>query len=130
LKTKPTVLLTHRFIPTVIDAELKPHAHVLIARDRKDLERKIALADGLITRPIDRVDEKLLSRAPRLRAVANFAVGYDNIDLSACARRGIRVTNTPGVLTRATAELTLALLLAAARRLPEGERLCRDDKPS
>ena len=65
------------------------------------------------------------SSRPQLKVVGNFAVGYDNIDLAACAARGVRVVNTPDVLTRSTAELTLALLLAAARRVPEGEALCR-----
>ncbi len=124
-KAKPTVVLTDPFIPEVIERELKPRAQVLIARDRKHLEKLIAGADALITRFSDRVDEALLAKAPRLRAIGNFAVGFDNIDFKACARRGIRVTNTPDVLTRATAELTLALLLACARRLPEGEALCR-----
>jgi glyoxylate reductase len=79
----------------------------------------------LVTRFSDPVNEDLLKHAPKLRAISNFAVGVDNIDFAACGRRGIRVCNTPDVLTRATAELTLALLLSAARRIPEGEQLCR-----
>jgi glyoxylate reductase len=66
-----------------------------------------------------------LERLPRLRVIANFGVGYDNIDVAAAAARGVAVANTPGVLTDATAELTWALILAAARRLGEGERLVR-----
>jgi len=66
-----------------------------------------------------------LDRLPRLRVIANFAVGYDNVDVAAAHERGIAVTNTPGVLTEATAELTWALILAAVRRLPEGEALVR-----
>lgn len=122
---KPVIVLTYPIHREVIRKELAPHAIVRIARDRADLERKIVDADGLITRFFDRVDERLIAKAPRLRAVGNFAVGTDNIDLRACAARGIRVTNTPDVLTRATAELALALLLAAARRIPEGEAMCR-----
>jgi glyoxylate reductase len=76
-------------------------------------------AEGLLTLLTDRVDEDLLERASRLRVVSNMAVGVDNIDLEACRRRGIPVGNTPGVLTEGTADLTMALLLAAARRLPE-----------
>lgn len=121
----PLVLLTHPFLPTLVKAELAPHARVRIVRTRQELERAIQTADGLVTRFGDTVDKKLLAKAPRLRAIANFAVGTDNIDFSACRARHIRVTNTPDVLTRATAELTLALLLATARRIPEGERLCR-----
>lgn len=124
-KSKPTVLLAHSIHREVIARELKPHVRVLIAKDRADLAKKIAHADGLITRFFDLVDEALLRKAPKLRAIGNFAVGYDNIDLKACKARGIRLTNSPNVLTRATAELTLALLLAAARRIPEGEALCR-----
>jgi glyoxylate reductase len=73
------------------------------------------------------VNEQLLEAAGgQLEVVANFAVGYDNVDLEACRRRGVAVTNTPDVLTNATAELSLALMLAAARRLGEGERLIRN----
>jgi glyoxylate reductase len=71
------------------------------------------------------VEAELLATAPRLRVVANMAVGYDNLDLPALAARGVVATNTPGVLTETTADLAFALLLAAARRLPEGERYVR-----
>lgn len=74
------------------------------------------------------MDEALLQEAPRLRVVSNMAVGVDNIDLAACTRRGIPVGNTPGVLTEATADLTMALLLAAARRLPESSRDAREGR--
>lgn len=121
----PKVVLTHPFHPRVMKEHFQGRVRPVIVRNRRELEREIREAQGLITRFSDRVDAKLLSRAPQLKAVANFAVGFDNIDLQTCARLGIRVTNTPDVLTRATAELTLALLLAAARRLPEGERLTR-----
>jgi lactate dehydrogenase-like 2-hydroxyacid dehydrogenase len=74
----------------------------------------------------DRVDDAFLDAAgPGLRVVSNMAVGYDNIDVAACTRRGVPVGNTPGVLTETTADLTWALILAAARRLPEGERFIR-----
>ena len=76
-----------------------------------------------------RSDDELLDAAgPQLRVVANFAVGYDNVDLDACRRRGVAVTNTPGVLTNATAELALALTLAAARRMSEAEADLRDGR--
>ena len=78
-------------------------------------------ADGLLTLVTDRVDGELLDAAPRLRAIANYGVGTDNIDLEAAAARGIRVGNTPDVVTDATADLAWALLLALARRLPRGE---------
>ncbi len=82
-------------------------------------------ADAWITMVSDKVDAAALAAAPRLRIVANHAVGLDNIDLAACAARGVRVANTPDVLTEATADLAFALALAAARRLGEGERLVR-----
>jgi glyoxylate reductase len=125
---KPTIILTDPFFPDVISSELKPYAKVRTVKNRQDLLKHISSADGLITRFMDPVNEELLSRSTRLRAIGNFAVGYDNIDLEACKRRGIRVTNTPHVLTRATAELAATLLMAAARRVPEGEALCRSGK--
>jgi glyoxylate reductase len=81
--------------------------------------------EAIVSVVTDRIDEALLARAPRLRIVANVAVGYDNIDVAACRARGIVVTNTPGVLTEATADLAFSLLLAAARRVAEGDRLVR-----
>jgi glyoxylate reductase len=81
--------------------------------------------DAILTLLTDRVDAALLAKATRLRVVANVAVGVDNVDLAACAARGVLVTNTPGVLTEATADLAFALLLAAARRVGEGERMVR-----
>jgi len=82
-------------------------------------------ADALVSLLLDRIDAALLARAPKLRVVANCAVGYDNVDLAAATAAGVAVTNTPDVLTEATAELAFALLLACARRLGEGERLVR-----
>jgi glyoxylate reductase len=96
------------------------------ALPRADLLELIAGADAAVTLLYDRVDDEFLEAAgPGLRGVANVAVGYDNIDLEAAARRGVAVANTPGVLDDATADLTLALILASARRLGESERLIR-----
>ena len=81
--------------------------------------------DALLTLLTDVVDGALLARMPRLKLVANMAVGVDNIDLEACSGAGVFVTNTPGVLTDATADLTFAVLLAAARRVAEGDALVR-----
>ena len=83
-------------------------------------------AQGLITTVSDTVDAETLDAAPDLRAIATFAVGYDNIDVAAAAARGIAVGNTPDVLTDATADLAWALLLAVARRLPQGIAAVRD----
>jgi glyoxylate reductase len=85
----------------------------------------ISSADALVCLLLDRIDAAVLARAPKLRVVANCAVGIDNIDLAAATAAGVCVTNTPDVLTDATAELAFALLIAVARRLGEGERLVR-----
>ncbi len=96
---------------------------------RQDLLAIVAGADAVLTLLHDRVDEELLEAAgPQLRCVANVAVGYDNVDVAAAERRGIVVTNTPGVLDDATADLTLALILAATRRVAEGDRLVRSGR--
>jgi glyoxylate reductase len=87
-----------------------------------ELARNAADADGLLTLLTDRVDAALIDACPRLVTISNYAVGFDNIDLAAASGRGITVGNTPDVLTDATADLTFALLLAAARKLPEAMR--------
>jgi glyoxylate reductase len=85
----------------------------------EELSARAADAEGLLTLLTDRVDAALIEHCPRLRVISNYAVGYDNIDIDAAGARGIAVGNTPDVLTEATADLTWALLLAAARKLPE-----------
>jgi glyoxylate reductase len=86
----------------------------------EQLAAHAAPAEGLLTMLTDRVDAALIGGAPSLRAISNYAVGYDNIDLDAAGARGIAVGNTPDVLTEATADLAFALLLAAARKLAQG----------
>ncbi len=91
-----------------------------------ELHAVVAGADGVVALLHDRIDDAFLDAAgPQLRVVANVAVGYDNVDLDACRRRRVIVTNTPGVLTDATADLAFALILMATRRLGEGERMVR-----
>ncbi len=107
--------LRRAFIPPDIEVELLPEGASLPEGD-------YAAVVPLLTR---RLGQAELARLRGLRIVANFAVGYDNVDVPAARARGIAVSNTPGVLTEATAELTWALILAAARRLPEGEALVR-----
>jgi glyoxylate reductase len=85
----------------------------------EELRRDTADVEGLLSLLTDRIDAELIEGSPRLRAISNYAVGYDNIDIDAAAARGIAVGNTPDVLTETTADLAFALLLAAARRLPE-----------
>jgi glyoxylate reductase len=100
------------------------------ALTREELHAAIAGADAVVTLLHDRVDDAFLEAAgPQLRVVANVAVGYDNADVQACAARGVRFTNTPGVLTDATADIAFALILMVTRRLAEGERLIRAQRP-
>ncbi len=97
---------------------------------RGDLEAGIAGASAAVITLTERIDEAVLTAAgPRLKVIANVAVGYDNIDLPAAAAAGVTVTNTPGVLDRATADHTFALILAATRRITEGDRLIRSREP-
>ena len=97
---------------------------------RAELLRRVAGAHGLVTLLTDRVDAELLDAAgPQLRVVANVAVGFDNIDVPVCRERGVVATNTPGVLTEATADLAFALVLMTTRRLVEGDRLVRSGEP-
>jgi glyoxylate reductase len=95
---------------------------------RDELLRRVADASGLYCMLTERVDRELLDAAPRLQVVSNMAVGVDNVDLVACTERGIPVGHTPGVLTEATADLAMGLLLAAARRMGEGVSHVRADQ--
>jgi glyoxylate reductase len=124
----PVVLICRRLLPAGRDrlaarCELREGGLDATSEELRELASGI---DAIVADPSVPVDDRLLDAAgERLRVVANFAVGYDNVDLEACRRRGIAVTNTPGVLTNATAELALALTLAAARRTGEAERELR-----
>ncbi|MCA9580242.1 MAG: D-glycerate dehydrogenase [Myxococcales bacterium] len=95
------------------------------AASREEILQEARGAAALVTTLSQRVDGDLLDALPTLRVVSNYAVGYDNIDVPACTARGIWVGHTPDVLTDATADLAMALLLAVARRLPEGEAMVR-----
>ena len=128
------VVLTAR-VPGGAPARLAA-AHDLVHRDvdapmsRADLLATVAGADALVCMLVDRVDDELLEAAgPRLRVVANVAVGHDNVDVAACHARDVVVTNTPGVLTDATADLAIALTLMSTRRLGAAERRVRTGEP-
>jgi glyoxylate reductase len=96
---------------------------------RGELLQAVAGCVGVLTLLTDRVDDEFLDAAgPQLKVVSNYAVGFDNVDVPACTARGIPVGNTPGVLTETTADLAFALMMAAARRLPEGDRYVRAGK--
>lgn len=92
-------------------------------------DAQLATATAAVTLLTNRVDAAFLDAAPHLRHVANVAVGYNNIDVPACTARGVTVTNTPGVLTDATADIAMGLILMVTRRLAEGERLIRSGTP-
>jgi glyoxylate reductase len=114
------VHLARRLLPRVEDA----------LADSFELVAEPSGVDGLLVSAGDPVDAALLDEAgPALRVVANFGVGYDNVDVAAATERGVLVANTPDVLTEATAELTIALLLALLRRVVEGDRLVRRRDP-
>lgn len=102
-----------------------PHDRPL---SKNEIIKGIPKADGLISMLSDPIDREVIDAGTALRIIANYAVGYNNIDLKRAAERQIAVTNTPGVLTETTADLTFALLLAAARRLPEAEQSLRSGK--
>ncbi len=96
--------------------------------DRASLLRRVADKEGLLCTITDLIDQELLDHAPALRVIANFGVGFEHIDVAAATQRGLPVTNTPGVLTAATADLAFALILATARRLVEGDKRVREGK--
>jgi glyoxylate reductase len=126
----PKVFASRRF-PERVRAELESAFELEVhdsewPPERAELLERVAGRDGLMTMLTDRVDDELLDAAgPQLRVVANYAVGFDNVDLDAVTRRGVIVSNTPDVLTDTVAELTMTLLLALVRRVAEGDRMIR-----
>jgi glyoxylate reductase len=126
----PKVFASRRF-PERVRAELESDFELEVhdsewPPERAELLERVAGRDGLMTMLTDRVDDELLDAAgPQLRVVANYAVGFDNVDLEAVTRRGVIVSNTPDVLTETVAELTMALLLTLVRRVAEGDRMIR-----
>lgn len=126
---KPTILVSGHLTDDILSL-LAQECDVRANREdrpmgRADLLEAVAGADGFLSMITDAVDAELLDAAPRLRVVSNMAVGYNNIDVAAATARGIVVTNTPGILTEATAELAFALILAAARRVVDLDRRTR-----
>ena len=99
-----------------------------IPMPRKLLISKIKDKDGLVCYPYDSIDHEVISAATKLKAISTYSVGYDHIDIKAASRKGIVVGYTPEVLTRATADLAMALMLSLFRRIPEGDKLIRDNK--
>jgi glyoxylate reductase len=126
---KPRVFVSRSLLGNAVDL-LRARAQVRVfeparAPTREELLEGVRDADGLLCMLTDRIDDGVLAAAPRLKVVSNHAAGVDNIDVAACTARRIPVTNTPGVLTDATADLAFALLLAAARRVVEADAYVR-----
>ena len=131
---KPRIVVTRRIPDEALELLGEASEMWLSPHDRPltegELHEAIAGADAVVTMLHDRVDAPFLDAAgERLRCVANVAVGYDNIDVEAARERNVIVTNTPGVLTDATADLAMALILMTTRRLGEGERVVRTGEP-
>ena len=129
---KPKVFITRK-IPESGITLLQKYCQVRVyPRDevasREELLKGVKWCDALLCLLTDRIDEELISASPTLRVIANYAVGFDNIDIKAAIRRNIPVTNTPEVLTDAVAEHTFALMMAIARRIPESDRFTKAGK--
>ena len=129
VSTRPAVLVARAVFPEAI-ARLREHFEVQTNPDdaewsHDDLSRRLQGKQGLLATAGEPIDDALLAEHPQLRAVCLMTVGYNNVDLAACTRRGVLVTNAPGVLTETTADLGFALMMAAARRFSEAERFLR-----
>jgi glyoxylate/hydroxypyruvate/2-ketogluconate reductase len=129
---KPKVQVTRKVFPEVLDF-LRPHFDVSgntadTPLTHTQLAQALSDKVGVLTAINDRIDDALLAQCPKLKAVCNIAVGFNNIDLKACSAHGVMATNTPGVLDDSTADFTWALILATARRLTEAERYLRAGK--
>ncbi len=126
---KPRILVTRAFFPEALaalahdfDIDLHPHDDALAA---DELLRRLQNKDGVLSSPVDRLGADVFAAVPQLKAVCNVAVGHNNIDIAAATAAGVMVTNTPEVLNETTADLGWALMMAAARRITEGERYVR-----
>lgn len=129
-RSRALVVVTRK-LPEPIEARMMELFDATLNPDDKPMGKAglmeaVARAEILVPTVTDRIDAALLAHAgPQLKLIANYGNGVDNIDVEAAYKRGITVTNTPGVLTEDTADMTMALILAVARRVPEGERLAR-----
>ncbi len=130
---KPKIFITRKIpIPIInqleksFDVSIWEHEDIPVPQ--KVLEEKIAEIDGLFCLLTETINKELLINATKLKVISNMAVGYNNIDIEAASKKGIIVTNTPGVLTETTADLTFALLMATARRIPEASSYMREGK--
>src|SRR6201985_3316967 len=130
---KPLVIITRK-LPEAVETRMRELFdarlnHEDVPMTAAQLAEAMASADVLVPTITDRIDAKLIAKAgPNLKLIANFGAGVDNIDVKAATDKGIAVTNTPGVLTEDTADMTMALILAVPRRLVEGAQALADDK--
>lgn len=129
LLMKPSVLVTKRIFPEALEY-LRQHAEVEYHDSQEsyppdELLNRLKTKDGAVSQLTDKFTAAVMQALPKLRVIANVAVGFDNIDIQAATERNIIVTNTPGVLTETTADFAFALLMAAARRVAEGDRFLR-----
>lgn len=129
---KPKVLVTHRLLPEAI-TYLKEHVDLEVGTQeaflsKEELIEKVKDKEGILPLLTAPIDKDIMDAAPALKIIANCAVGYDNIDIEYARERGIMVTNTPGVLTETTADLSWALILAVARRIPQAHMFTRAKK--
>jgi len=126
---KPRVFSTHALFPDarkILDGACDVEYWTDSERPPRDeFLRRIKAKEGLVCLLTEKINEELLRAAPKLRIASNVAVGFDNIDLEACTKRGVVATNTPGVLDETTADFAWTLLMAVARRIAEGEQLAR-----
>jgi glyoxylate reductase len=132
MAARPLVFVT-RIIPSAGLDLIKEHTQAEVWTEPLPppydlIRQKAATCDGLVALLTDRIDAALLDAAPKLRVISNYAVGFNNIDIPAATARGIAVGNTPGVLTDATADMAFCLLIAAARRVVEGDRYSRSSQ--
>lgn len=132
-KTKPLVVVTRK-LPAVVETRMRELFDARLNLDDKPLSQAalveaVKIADVLVPTVTDRIDASVIAQAgDQLRLIANFGNGVDNIDVASAVQRGITVTNTPGVLTDDTADMTIALILAVARRIVEGAHVIPDDE--
>ncbi len=133
MKKRPLVVVTRR-LPDVVETRMRELFDARLNLDdapmsQAELIEAVRAADVLVPTVTDKIDAAVLAQAgPNLKLIANFGNGVDNIDVQAALTRGITVTNTPGVLTEDTADMTMALILAVARRIAEGVRIIPEDK--
>ena len=127
---KPKVLVTRKIFKEALDL-LKDHIEYEIGSregelTKQDLLEKVRDKQGILSLLVDTIDRDVIDAAPQLKIIANCAVGYDNIDIDYVRKKGILVTNTPGMLTETTADLTWALILSVARRIPQADVFTRE----